>query len=94
MQHGFVDCSSLVGRALANAGLGSSHMTTGSMPSDSRFYQVPMSQIKRGDVLWNSGHMEIYMGGNSTFGAFRPGVATGYSSNPSRFVRAYRLKGY
>lgn len=94
MQHGFVDCSSLVGRALANAGLGSSHMTTGSMTSDSRFYQVPMSQIKRGDVLWNSGHMEIYMGGNSTFGAFRPGVATGYGSNPSRFVRAYRLKGY
>lgn len=94
MQHGFVDCSSLVGRALANAGLGSSHMTTGSMPSDSRFYQVPMNQIKRGDVLWTSGHMEIYMGGNSTFGAFRPGVATGYASNPSRFVRAYRLKGY
>lgn len=94
MQHGFVDCSSLVGRALANAGLGSSHMTTGSMTSDSRFYQVPMSQIKRGDVLWSSGHMEIYMGGNSTFGAFRPGVSTGYASNPSRFVRAYRLKGY
>lgn len=94
MQHGFVDCSSLVGRALANAGLGSSHMTTGSMPSDSRFYQVPMNQIKRGDVLWSGGHMEIYMGGNSTFGAFRPGVATGYASNPSRFVRAYRLKGY
>ena len=69
-------------------------MTTGSMPSDSRFYQVPMNQIKRGDVLWTSGHMEIYMGGNSTFGAFRPGVATGYASNPSRFVRAYRLKGY
>lgn len=94
MQHGFVDCSSLVGRALANAGLGSSHMTTGSMTSDSRFYQVPMNQIKRGDVLWTSGHMEIYMGGNTTFGAFRPGVATGYGSNPSRFVRAYRLKGY
>lgn len=94
MQHGFVDCSSLVGRALANAGLGSSHMTTGSMTSDSRFYQVPMNQIKRGDVLWTSDHMEIYMGGNSTFGAFRPGVSTGYASNPSRFVRAYRLKGY
>ena len=94
MQHGFVDCSSLVGRALANAGLGSSHMTTGSITSDSRFYQVPMNQIKRGDILWTSGHMEIYMGGNSTFGAFRPGVATGYGSNPSRFVRAYRIKGY
>jgi len=32
------------------------------------------------------------MGGNSTFGAFRPGKPAGFGSNISRFTKAYRIK--
>lgn len=95
MQNGFVDCSSLVVRAMINSGFtgNTANLTTYSMPNDSRFYEVPMSQMSRGDILWANDHMEIYMGNGKTFGAFRPGKATGYAGNPGRFVRAYRLSG-
>lgn len=95
MQYGFADCSSIISKAMVNAGMTSNpNLNTRSIVSDSRFYQVPMSQIKRGDILWTNGHMEIYMGGDTTFGAFRPGRPAGYASNISRFVRAYRISGY
>lgn len=95
MQNGFVDCSSLVVRAMINSGFtgNTANLTTYSMPNDSRFYEVPMSQMSRGDILWTNDHMEIYMGNGTTFGAFRPGKATGYAGNPGRFVKAYRLSG-
>lgn len=95
MQNGFVDCSSLVVRAMVKSGFtgNNANLTTYSMPSDSRFYEVPMSQMSRGDILWTNDHMEIYMGNGTTFGAFRPGKATGYAGNPGRFVKAYRLSG-
>ena len=95
MQNGFVDCSSLVVRAMINSGFtgNTANLTTYSMPNDSRFYEVPMSQMSRGDILWTNDHMEIYMGNGKTFGAFRPGKATGYAGNPGRFIKAYRLSG-
>ena len=95
MQNGFVDCSSLVVRAMINSGFtgNTANLTTYSMPNDSRFYEVPMSQMSRGDILWANDHMEIYMGNGKTFGAFRPGKATGYAGNPGRFIKAYRLSG-
>ena len=95
MQNGFVDCSSLVVRAMINSGFtgNTANLTTYSMPNDSRFYEVPMSQMSRGDILWTNDHMEIYMGNGTTFGAFRPGKATGYAGNPGRFIKAYRLSG-
>jgi len=94
MQVGFADCSSIVVRALIDSGLtnDTSNLTTRSIFSDSRFYEIPMSEIKRGDILWYSGHMEIYMGGNSTFGAFREGKHAGYASNINRFNKAFRIK--
>jgi hypothetical protein len=92
--YGYADCSSLVIRAMINSGItkNTSNLTTHTIASDSRFYEIPMSQAKRGDILWYEGHMEIYMGGNSTFGAFRPGKPAGFGSNISRFTKAYRIK--
>lgn len=92
--YGYADCSSLVIRAMINSGItkNTSNLTTHTIATDSRFYEIPMSQAKRGDILWYEGHMEIYMGGNSTFGAFQPGKPAGFGSNISRFTKAYRIK--
>lgn len=89
----YADCSSIVVRALINTGLinDKSNLTTRSINSDSRFYEIPMNYIETGDILWYEGHMEIYMGGNNTFGAFRPGKPAGYATGINRFTRAYRI---
>lgn len=93
--NGQADCSSLVIRALINSGYTNDHsnMTTRTIMNDSRFYEISMGQIRKGDILWYSGHMEIYMGGDTTFGAFRPGKKAGYASGVNRFSRAFRLSG-
>ena len=94
--YGFADCSSIVVRALINSGQTSDHsnLTTFSINSDPRFYQVPFESMQRGDILVTDGHMEIYMGNGQTFGAFQPGVRSGFSVDPYRFNMAYRLSGY
>lgn len=95
MSYGYADCSSIIVRAMVNAGLTSNaSLTTASLVSDSRFHEVSMDQIKVGDILWTQGHTEVYMGGNSTFGAFKPGKSSGYSSGVNRFTRAYRINGF
>ena len=96
MQVGYADCSSIIIRAMIDAGITSNkaNLTTRSIAGDSRFYEIPMSQMKRGDILWTSGHTEVYMGGNSTFGAFKPGKPAGYGSETSRFSKAYRINGF
>lgn len=93
-EYGYADCSSLVIRAMINSGItkNTSNLTTYTIASDNRFYEIPMGQAKRGDILWHDGHMEIYMGGNSTFGAFRPGKLAGFGYNINRFTKAYRIK--
>ena len=94
-EHGYADCSSIVIRAMIDSGItqNTSNLTTHTISSDPRFYEVSMSNIQRGDILWYSGHMEIYMGDNTTFGAFRPGKVAGYASNINRFNRAFRISG-
>lgn len=94
--YGFADCSSIVVRALINSGQTSDHsnLTTFSIHSDPRFYQVPFESMQRGDVLVTDGHMEIYMGNGQTFGAFQEGWLSGFAGNPYRFNMAYRLSGY
>lgn len=96
MQVGYADCSSIIIRAMIDAGITSNkaNLTTRSIAGDSRFYEIPMSQMKRGDILWTPGHTEVYMGGNSTFGAFKPGKPAGYGSETSRFSKAYRINGF
>lgn len=54
------DCSSLVGRAMKDAGLtDNAFMTTRSIPNDSRFTKIPRSEAKPGDILWMKGHVGI-----------------------------------
>ena len=92
--YGYADCSSIVIRAMINSGVtkNTSNLTTHTIASDSRFYEIPMNQAKRGDILWYEGHMEIYIGGDITFGAFQPGEPAGFRSDISRFTKAYRIK--
>jgi len=93
--YGYADCSSIVIRALINSGItnNKTNLTTWTISDDPRFYEIPMSKIEPGDILWYVGHMEIYMGGDYTFGAFRPGKLSGYASNTKRFNRAFRISG-
>lgn len=96
MQYGFADCSSIILKAMINSGTTSSNanMTTRSIFNDSRFYEIPMHEAQRGDILWTPGHVEVYMGGNTTFGAFKPGKPAGYGSGKNRFQRALRINGF
>lgn len=92
--YGYADCSSIVIRAMINSGVtkNTSNLTTHTIASDSRFYEIPMNQAKRGDILWHEGHMRIYIGEDVTFGAFKPGKPAGFRSGISRFTKAYKIK--
>ncbi|PIC72435.1 C40 family peptidase [Sporosarcina sp. P17b] len=88
------DCSSLVGRAMKMAGItNNAHLTTRSIHSDGRFTKVARSQIRRGDILWQRGHVAIYMGGNRTLEARYSIMKVAYGSLGNRFDYAYRIKG-
>lgn len=77
------DCSSLVSWAFHNAGFkipgGLNTRNMGQYFINAGFYFIPASQIpgfprsstylKRGDVLWVSGHTEIYIGNRKNVGA-------------------------
>lgn len=95
MEYGYADCSSIILRAMLDAGItsNSANMTTRSIHGDPRFYQIPFDEARKGDVLWTPGHVEVYMGGNTTFGAFQPGIKSGYSTGKNRFQSAFRIKG-
>lgn len=88
------DCSSLVGRAMKMAGItNNAQLTTRSILNDSRFTKISKSSAKKGDILWEKGHMGIYMGGNRTLEARWSTKKVGYSSLGNRFSYAYRIKG-
>ena len=88
------DCSSLVGRAMKMAGItNNAQLTTRSILNDSRFTKISKSSAKKGDILWEKGHMGIYMGGNRTLEARWSTKKVGYSSLGNRFTSAYRIKG-
>lgn len=93
--YGYADCSSIVIRSMIDAGItqNTENMTTRSIHRDNRFKEIPFKSIVKGDILWKDGHMEIYMGGNTTFGAFDYGVPAGYGSNIHKFTKAYRITG-
>jgi hypothetical protein len=92
---GYADCSSIVIRSMIYAGVtkNTENMTTRTIHRDNRFYEIPMSEIQVGDILWKEGHMEIYMGGDNTYGAFDYGKLVGYGRDISRFSKAYRISG-
>ena len=103
MERGYSDCSSLIYKALRDAGLLDSKETTRTISTkfmrdgDPRFEQIPLSQAKRGDILWGQdntpqygGHVAIYLGDGKTLEArVREGVD--FNKNRKYFTRAYRI---
>lgn len=88
------DCSSLVGRAMKKAGItNNANMTTRSMVNDNRFTKVGKGNLQRGDILWERGHVAIFMGGNKTLEARYSIKKVAYGSLGNRFTTAYRIKG-
>lgn len=103
MQKGYSDCSSLIQKALSNCGFNTNNglaVTTHRMgvEGDSRFKQIPMAQLQRGDILWGgafekgkwSGHVAIYLGDGKTLESrLKEGVA--FNVKRPYFTRAYRI---
>lgn len=88
------DCSSLVGRAMKKAGLtNNAQLTTRSIVNDSRFKRVGKGNLQKGDILWERGHVAIYMGGNRTLEARHSVQRVDYANLGNRFTTAYRIKG-
>lgn len=115
---GDYDCSELMRQCYAAVGVlpasyWASYMWTGNeheMLTSHGFKQVTVaeaSKMKRGDVLWRSGHTEMYLGNSKQGGARgsetggingRTGDQTGFeiassAYTPSRWTRAYRYVG-
>lgn len=95
MNERYFDCSSLVLRSMRAAGLDTTNanLTTRSIATDKRFTKISKSQLKKGDILWQRGHVAIYMGDNTTFEAMNPRQGVGYSKMGNRFSQFYRIKG-
>lgn len=96
MSDGYADCSSLVLKALINSGLVEdrwSNLTSESIWGDGRFYQVSMNDMQRGDVLYQWGHLAIYMGDGLIFEASDYGVPAGFRNYRSGFSAAFRING-
>ena len=95
MSDRYFDCSSLVLRSMRAAGLDTTkaNLTTRSISNDKRFTKISKNQLQKGDILWQRGHIAIYMGDNKTFEAMNPRQGVGYSKMGNRFSQFYRIKG-
>lgn len=97
LSEGSADCSSLVMRSFQSVGLLPNsrgyNLTSRTISKDPHFVQIPISQARRGDVLWHSGHVAFYMGDNKTLEARWSTQRVGYSVKGNRFTKCYRIKG-
>lgn len=93
------DCSSLCYYAYMHAGFykrpaGGNAFTTSTIKANPRAYklvEVPLSQARRGDILWKSGHVGLYLGGGATVEANSPSQGINYIKGGAKhFSRAYR----
>ncbi|MET3616713.1 uncharacterized protein YgiM (DUF1202 family) [Peptoniphilus olsenii] len=100
---GYSDCSSLVQKGLNKIGLNTRPnvaVTTHRMgvEGDSRFRQIDIKNIQRGDLVWYRndkngkyfGHVGIYLGNGKVFEAIYAGIGT-YSINRIKWQRGYRI---
>ena len=80
------DCSGLVSRAWASVGVRLPHS---SEAIASALVEVPLDEVRPGDVLWWPGHVAIYAGGGWTIEALdaRDGVVRRTSRDPRRAFR-------
>lgn len=99
----YFDCSALVYYAYAYAGklkkkpanAWTTYTVSGS-PGSYGLYWVPLSKAKRGDVLWMSGHLGLYLGNGKSAesGGEKNGSRVHMNGRAGRFSCAYRFKGF
>ena len=97
------DCSALVYYAYAYAGklkkrpanAWTTYTVSGS-PGSYGLYWVPLSKAKRGDVLWMSGHLGLFLGNGmaAESGGEKNGSKVHMNGRAGRFNCAYRFKGF
>lgn len=92
------DCSAMVYYAYADAGKLNKRPTNAwtsksvhSSPGSYGLKYVPLSQAKRGDVLWMSGHLGLYLGNGKAIESTSP--RSRYCSS-KKFTCAYRFKDF
>lgn len=98
------DCSSAILTCLSACGLipASTHMWTGNereLLKECGYVQVNLRNLKRGDILWKTGHTEMYLGNGLQGGAridenggthgYTPGDQTGNEIGRSAFDQSY-----
>ena len=104
LQKGYSDCSSIIQKALNNLGWNtrpSVTVTTHRMgiEGDSRFKQIPLNSIERGDLVWwhkyasgkYQGHVGVYLGDKKVLEAIKKGVVIEPLSRLA-WQKAYRIK--
>lgn len=99
----YFDCSALVYYAYAYAGklnkrpanAWTTYTVSGS-PGSYGLYWVPLSKAKRGDVLWMSGHLGLYLGNGmaAESGGEKNGSKVHMNGRAGRFSCAYRFRGF
>lgn len=105
MVKGYSDCSSIPYKALKDTGMLDTSQTQRTISTkfmrdgDPRMYQIPMSKLERGDLLWWQkpginyyyGHTGIYLGDGKVLEAIKPRAkVTSIKRLP--WQRAYRIK--
>jgi GH25 family lysozyme M1 (1,4-beta-N-acetylmuramidase) len=101
---GDFDCSSLIEECAEALGLlaRDTWMWTGNeceLLEMHGFYQVPLGQVERGDILWREGHTEMYLGNGLQGGARRSeyGTADGQTGDQDGYeicASAYRASDW
>ena len=96
----YYDCSSLVSRLYlqyfniprldysGNAPHGTENIYNTCMANNN---EVPMTDLKPGDILWTPGHAALYIGNGQTAEAFNSNDGIGIGSVGNRFTKAFRV---
>lgn len=105
MVKGYSDCSSIPYKALRDTGMLDTSQTQRTISTkfmrdgDPRIYQIPMSKLERGDLVWWQkpginyyyGHTGIYLGNGKVLEAIKPRAKV-TSIKRLGWQRAYRIK--
>lgn len=105
MDKGYSDCSSIPYKALRDTGMLDTSQTQRTISTkfmrdgDPRMYQIPMSKLERGDLVWWQkpninyyyGHTGIYLGDGKVLEAIKPRAKV-TSIKRLGWQRAYRIK--
>ena len=68
-------------------------LTTRSIHSDSRFQRISKSQLQPGDIVWQSGHMALFIGNNTLIEASYSAMRVKYNKLNNRFSYGFRIRG-